>query len=476
MHHTVLRRWRTLLAALACGFLLSCGGGGGPSGGQSGASANLANICTLAGEKSFVRAYMGENYYWYNEIPAINANLFGSAADYFLSLRVRTPDANGLPKDQFSFVASVANADSFESGIIASFGVDWTGDGLPGSRVAQVVPNSPASRAGMARGGLLDSIDFTFTDADSWYPNRLARIRFGYRDTPSASPRTVTLNAEELTLNPVPLVSVVNTSASHTVGYVLFNDHSGAAQDKLITAIGALRTSNISDLVLDMRYNGGGFLYVAQTLASMVTGPANDNKVFERLQFNNKRAADSAAFVFPFSSTVDFSDGFTPVGAPLPRLSLPRVYVLTSDWTCSASESVVNGLRGVDVQVVLIGQSTCGKPYGFTRRDNCGLALFPIEFEGFNAKGTGGYTAGLAPTCTVADDVDHALGDVNEGQLAAALHHMDTGVCLPSAAAARSPTQTALATVRRSALGGGAASGDMNRAQRPGKLLVGGAR
>lgn len=473
MHHTVLRRWRTLLAALACGLLLSCGGGGGPSGGQTGASANLANICTLAGEKSFVRAYLGENYYWYNEIPAVNANLFGSAADFFYSLLVGTPDTNGLPKDRFSFVASVANADSFESGIVASFGVDWTGDGLPGSRVTQVVPGSPAARAGLARGGVLESIDFSLTDADSWYPNRLARVTFGYRDTPAAAPRVVTLDSAVLNIDPVPQFSVVNTAAGRTVGYVLFNDHADAAQDKLISAITSLRNSNIRELVLDMRYNGGGFLYVAQSLASMVTGPVNDNKVFERLQFNNKRPADSAAFVFPFSSQVDFSQGFTPAGTLLPRLALPRVYVLTSDGTCSASESVVNGLRGVDVQVVLVGQTTCGKPYGFTRRDNCGLALYPIEFEGFNARNVGGYTAGLAPACTVADDVDHALGDVREGQLAAALFHIDRGVCPPAAAAARlSPAQAAL----RGSAGGGAGALGLPRPQRPGKLLVGGAR
>lgn len=473
MNDLLPRFWRATIAAVGCVLLLSCGGGGGPAGSQTGASANLANICTLSGEKSFVRAYLGENYYWYNEIPAINASLFGSAADYFYNLLVRTPDANGLPKDQFSFVASVASADSFENGIVVSFGVDWTPDGLPGSRVTQVVPGSPAARAGLARGGVLESIDFAFTDADSWYPNRVARVTFSYRNTPAAPPRTVVLDAEVLTIAPVPQFSVVNTTAGRTVGYVLFNDHSSAAQDQLISAIGVLRGSNVRDLVLDMRYNAGGFLYVAQSLASMVTGAANDNKLFERLQFNNKRAADSAAFEFRFSSVVEYSEGFASPGDPLPRLALPRVYVLTSAGTCSASESVVNGLRGVDVQVVLVGQSTCGKPYGFTRRDNCGLALFPIEFEGFNAKNTGGYTAGLVPACTVPDDVDHALGDVNEGQLAAALFHADNGVCPPAAAAARLPP--ALATVRRSAAGGGLVGG-LGRPQRPGKLLVGGAR
>ena len=78
------------------------------------------------------------------------------------------------------------------------------------------------------------------------------------------------------------------------------------------------------------------------------------------------------------------------------------MYVLSSNLTCSSSESIINGLRGVDVQVVVVGQTTCGKPYGFHRRDNCGFAYFPIEFKGANAKGFGDYINGFTPTCPVA--------------------------------------------------------------------------
>lgn len=471
MNHPSRRPRRTftaLVGVFVCALLVSCGGGGGSSG--TAPSTNLANVCSVQGQKSFIRAYLGENYYWYNEIPALNANLFGSAVDYFYNLLVTTPDANGLPKDQFSFVATVADANSFETGISAGFGVQWELDALGRTRVAQVTAGSPAaaSPANMARGGLL--LNVVSTNTPSWYPNAFgAFISFDYQDTPGAATRRITLNSASLVESPVPRFSVVNTVAGKTVGYVLFNDHSGTAQDQLITAISSLGTSGIRDLVLDMRYNGGGFLYVAQSLASMVTGPVSDGRVFERLQFNDQRAADSAAFVFNFSPVVEFSEGSTPVGAPLPRLALPRVYVLTSGSTCSASESVVNGLRGVDVNVVLVGGgSSCGKPYGFTRRDNCGLALFPIEFEGFNARNTGGYTAGFAPTCVASDDFDHALGDVNERQLAAALFHADNGFCPPAAVAAPS----ALASVRKSPLGGNAASVP-GKPPRPGKLLVG---
>ena len=112
-------------------------------------------------------------------------------------------------------------------------------------------------------------------------------------------------------------------------------------------------------------------------------------------------------------------------------MNLGRVYVLSSPGTCSASEAIVNGLRGVDVEVVLVGGTTCGKPYGFTAKDNCGISYFPIEFQGVNDKGFGDYADGFGPTttCTVAGDFSKALGDSSEGMLAAALNHRVTGSC-----------------------------------------------
>ena len=190
----------------------------------------------------------------------------------------------------------------------------------------------------------------------------------------------------------------------------------------------------MEDLVLDLRFNSGGFLYVAQAVASMVVGPEKEGLVFEQLRFNNKREVETRASVFQFSTTVKTQEANYPRGYPLPQLSLPRVYVLSSSLTCSASESIVNGLRGVDVQVVLVGETTCGKPYGFQRKDNCAYAFFPIEFQGFNAKNFGEYTAGFAPTCSVVDDPDIALGTPEETLLKAALSHADTGSCPPGTA------------------------------------------
>jgi hypothetical protein len=128
-------------------------------------------------------------------------------------------------------------------------------------------------------------------------------------------------------------------------------------------------------------------------------------------------------------------------GQPLPTLNLPRVFVLTGPNTCSASESIMNSLDGVDVEVIQIGSTTCGKPYGFYALDNCGTTYFTIQFKGENDKGFGDYTDGFSatnqtgtagtvvPGCSVADDFTHALGDPTENRLATALTYRDGQAC-----------------------------------------------
>jgi carboxyl-terminal processing protease len=136
------------------------------------------------------------------------------------------------------------------------------------------------------------------------------------------------------------------------------------------------------------------------------------------------------------------TQGFSvTAGQALPTLKLPRVFVITGAGTCSASESIINSLEGVNVQVIQIGSTTCGKPYGFYPADNCAVTYFSIEFQGVNAKTFGNYPDGFTPAntlategvpvpgCSVADDFTHALGDPAEGRLASALSYRANGVC-----------------------------------------------
>ena len=234
----------------------------------------------------------------------------------------------------------------------------------------------------------------------------------------------------EIVTSPVQNVAVINGE----VGYILFNDHIATAESALIDAFESLAAESVSDLVLDVRYNGGGYLAIASQVAYMIAGSQTAGQVFESITFNDKHpttdpVTGQALEPIPF---IDTTAGFdTTAGQALPTLNLPRVYVLTSDATCSASESIINSLRGIDIEVYLIGSTTCGKPYGFYAQDNCSTTYFTIQFQGNNAKGFGDYTDGFSPAnnvigesvpgCQVADDFEHELGDPNEARLAAAL-------------------------------------------------------
>lgn len=444
---------RTLAAMGLTVLLASCGGGGGsagfcfgsyavcnpsPTADYSGVlsanipSENVAGFCDANGQRQFTRSYFNEAYLWSDEVPEVNSSAY-TPEQYFYQLRVTTPDSLGLPKDRFSYVVQNTTADTISTGVGASYGVYWAKDASGLTRVAQIIPDSPASAAGMARGGILVSV--ISSSNSSWYPNNIGEVvSFSYKANAAATATTITLTSAKVTEDPVPTQKVLTTGAGRRLGYVLFNAFTRGAQDKLITTMTSMAASGIQDLVLDLRYNGGGFLYVAHALGSMVTGPANDGKVFERLQYNKSRTIDSDRSTYNISGTTLVGETAFGKGAAMPRLNLPRVYILSSGDSCSASESVINGLRGVDVEVILVGGTTCGKPYGFTRRDNCGLSLFPIEFQGLNHKGFGDFMAGFTATCPAPDDFDRALGDATEGLLSRAISHAETGVCTPAIA------------------------------------------
>jgi carboxyl-terminal processing protease len=327
--------------------------------------------------------------------------------------------------------------------------------------VAYVDPVSPAATAGIRRGDVLVSVNGVSADVATpagvdalnaaLFPSTQSASSFVL--SRNGSTFNATLTATTVTKDPVPSVPtrVFNLGAGGRVGYIVFHDHIATSEAKLIAAVTDLNAQGpINDLVLDLRYNGGGYLFIASELAYMIAGSARTSgKVFEKSQYNNKRTADNAQPGTPFYNTsciIDSNFNCTSQ-VQLPTLNLPRVYVLTSRNTCSASEAIVNALRGVDLDVRLIGPgATCGKPYGFTAKDNCGISYFPIEFKGVNAKGFGDYADGFLPTCTVADDFSKPLGDPTEGQLAAALSHRLTGACPPAAAATSGLSKLSLGT------------------------------
>ena len=321
--------------------------------------------------------------------------------------------------------------------------------------VTFVDPNATGQAATLARGAVVQAIDGVDINADDTasvatlnaglQPATVGEIHtFTVLDVGAAMPRTLTLTAADVTETPVPVVTTLMSNGAK-VGYILFNDHIATSEGELITAFTTLQQQGVSDLVLDIRYNGGGYLDIASEVAFMIAGASRTSgHTFQLQQFNSQYSTTNPVTGDAITPTLFHatSQGFTgTAGQALPSLNLARVFVLTGAQTCSASEAIMNGLRGVNVQVIQVGSTTCGKPYGFYPQDNCGTTYFSIEFRGVNDQGFGDYTDGFSPAntidppgvaipgCSVADDFDHALGNPSEGQLSAALAYRTGGTC-----------------------------------------------
>ncbi len=435
----------------------------------------------LSTELQWIRSFVNETYLWYDEVPAIDLGAYtiGATVPYyepsdnvrtlrtlakatdvteafFNSQRTPATTASGKPKDQFHFIYATPEWNALsQAGASVGYGFEPAIISTRPPRkilVAFISPNSQAATNLLARGtefltvngsDVVNGSDLATINEGLFAPVAGKSYTFGVRDVGSTTTRSVTMTAGTVTSTPVQNVSVLPT-ATGSVGYMLFNDHIATAEAQLVDAVNQLKTANagagVSDLVLDIRYNGGGYVDIASELAYMIAGStATSGKVFEGFSVNRKNPfGPNQPGSTPFLST---ASGFSVAsGTPLPQLNLPRVFVLTGGGTCSASESIINGLRGAGVQVIQIGATTCGKPYGFYPEENCGTTYFTIQFKGINNAGFGDYADGFVPAgsgaaannlpgCVVPDDFTKALGDPSEGRLAAALKFRTDGTC-----------------------------------------------
>jgi C-terminal processing protease CtpA/Prc len=476
-------------------LLAGCGGGGGDGGGGGGGntpappwtagvfepSSTFDAMCaqprngtdpstgqpypdvqaTTAHENHWLRSWTNELYLWYAEVADANPALYGTL-DYFDLMMTSAVTPSGNPKDQFHFTYPTADWFALsQSGEQAGYGAAWVIiEPFPPRRlvVAFTEPASPATApaVNLVRGAevlRVDGVDLVNDNTQAGvdvlnaglFPPAAGQMHtFRIRD-PGGAERDISMTSANITSDPVQFVKTIPT-ATGEVGYMLFNDHVAPAEQDLIAAFTTLQAAGIVDLVLDIRYNGGGFLDIASEVAFMIAGPARTaGQTFELLQFNDKHptrdpvTGDLIAPIPFYQVSQDFSG---PANQALPTVNLGRVFVLTGPDTCSASESIINSLRGVNVDVIQIGSTTCGKPYGFYPFDNCGTTYFSIQFKGVNAQNFGDYADGFTPQnavagtageripgCSVQDDFAVDLGDVQEDRLEEALRYRTAGSC-----------------------------------------------
>jgi carboxyl-terminal processing protease len=393
--------------------LAGCGGGDG------------SDSCSVEGQKAWLADYMDDWYFWYALSPRPAPGGFKSVESYFDAL-LYTGTSASFPADRWSYGQSTESFNRFYGdGATLGYGLavaalELERDASQPLYVRYVEPQSPAAAQGVLRGDRVISINgrtaaelVAADDFDALSPAE-AGVTLVLALRSNGVERTVTIRSAVFSLTPVQGARVFTTSGGRRVGYVMVKDMIPQAIDRLDAVFSSFRTQGVQDLVLDLRYNGGGLVSVAAQLSSYVAGLRGDGRRYARLLYNDKRQSTNQSF------------NFSQPGA---ALGVPRVFVLMGRRTCSASEQVINGLRGVDVEVVAIGETTCGKPVGFNPAPNCGRTWSAVTFESVNHRNEGRYFDGFAPTCAVPESFTSAMGAAGDPLLAAASEAADTGFC-----------------------------------------------
>jgi hypothetical protein len=410
---------RTPLAAACAAMLLAACGGGSDS-----PTVQPPLSCSIPDQNTWLRNYMDTAYFWYALAPRPSPTAFNELQAYF-DASLFAGDAT-FPADRYSSISTTENFTRFfDEGQTLGYGLFVSGIEIEGRpdlplRVRYIEPQSSAAAQGLLRGEQILSVNgqpaselVANDDFDVLTPvNTGDLLQLVVRG--AGGDRSITLTASVYNLSPVTNARIITSPQGRRMGYVLVKDMIDQADSPLDAAFRSFRSEGVSEVVIDLRYNGGGYVRTGANLASYVGGNRTSGQDYVRLLYNDQQSN--------LNQTFRFSN-------PSAALGLARVYVLTGPRTCSASEQVISGLSPF-VQVVQIGDTTCGKPVGFLSQDNsCGSTFSVVNFESVNALTQGRYFDGLAPSCSVADDLDHPLGSPEEGLLAAAQQHADTGAC-----------------------------------------------
>ncbi len=397
--------------------------------------------------QNFVWKAMNLYYLWQDDIPDLQDDRFINQTELNSYLKNKTPEDlfESLKSDQDRFswmvddyialenlLVGITKNNGMEFGLVA---VSEDSNNVFGY-VRYVLPNSSAEENGVERGNIFYAIDGQSLTKDNYKD-----LLFSNNDTYTVSfadysvvsgevvitPNNlqITLTKEEIQENPVKIAQTY-TIDGEKIGYLMYNQFITNYDNDLNAAFLQFKNENITNLVLDLRYNGGGAVNTAVSLCGMITGQFND-QLLATQNFNSKLQDQ-----FEANSEINFRNRMYN-GNSINSLNLTKIYVLVSENTASASEFIINNLKPY-IEVVLIGTKTVGKSIGsFTLYDsdnytknnvnpNHKYALQLITLEIKNKLGENTHT-GFIPNTNLPENYANLgiLGDVNEPLFAEAI-------------------------------------------------------
>lgn len=383
--------------------------------------------------------YTNEIYLWNDQLKQkadMRASRFSNLEemmDYIQGFSFETSANRNV--DEWSFAIKKSEWDDISQGIAGDFGLGVFFMSDKDLRVKSVERLSPAGKAGITRGWQITKInditDINSSDATikkivaAIFSSKSAKITF---KKPDGSSQEYTLNAATYNEQPMQLDTVYNTNVGK-VGYMVYNSFLGDSADVVNNykrVFSKFSTAGISNLIVDLRYNGGGYVWMQELLTNYLV---------------NNSAAGTGKIMYSENFNRDYSDWDTTIyfnkQGPL---NLSTLYIITSGGTASASELLINSLKPY-MTVKTVGSNTEGKAVGFFPIEikGSGWYIFPVSFRSLNSNKEGNYFDGIKPTKTAADGLDRNWGDRNETSLAAALADMGAGTMARMAITAEAP-------------------------------------
>jgi C-terminal processing protease CtpA/Prc len=448
-------------AVAMAAMLAGCGGGGSETLGVTAVSGSTPGItptpmpsgtatvagCSLRERQDWAAATLREWYLFPDTLPAsLDPTPYTSVGDYIDAL---TATARAQNKDRyFSYLTSIASEDSYySSGTSAGLGVRLAyAGGAQRLFVTESFEGAPALAAGIDRGAEIVSIGTSSSNLQSIAslvatqgsagitaalgPDTAGTTRV-LRVTDNAGTRNVTVTKASYNVDPVSTRygAQVISDAGQKFGYVNLRNFINPANPALRAAFQKFKDAGVSNVVVDLRYNGGGLISIAELVGDLLGGARNGQQVEDYTVFRPEKASNNTTRYFQ----------------PQPQSIAPtRVAFIGFGGTASASELVINAqVPYLHANAALIGSNTYGKPVGQVAIDRaaCDDRFRVIALAVQNANHVGNYYTGLAGTveasCQANDDINYPLGDPREGSTRAALDFLEGKSCTRIAAAAQ---------------------------------------